>query len=235
MTAEAALPRVDVIVPVHNHAEYLPEAIESALAQEGADLDVLVIDDGSEDGSAEVARGFEPHVRVESQPRAGSGAARNRGVAASDGAFIAFLDADDRFAPGKLAAQLEAFAADPSLEAVFGHVREFVSPELDAEATRSVRAPSEPGPSHLASAMLIRRESFERVGPFATDLMLRQGVDWYARSRDAGLREAMLGEVVLERRLHATNSGLRESGKQDQYMLSAIRAALDRRRGQASP
>ncbi len=234
MNEAAGLPRVSVIIAVYNHAAYLAEAIESALAQEEAELEVWVIDDGSDDGSAEVARRYQPRVRVESQERAGCGAARNRGVAVSSGEFIAFLDADDRFTPGKLATQLEAFAADPSVDAVFGHVREFLSPELDAEAASSVRAPSQPGPSHLASAMLIRRASFERVGHFTPELMLRQGVDWYARSREAGLNEAMLGQVVLERRLHTTNSGLRQGG-QDQYMLSAIRAALERRRGQAPP
>ena len=223
---------VSVIIAVYNHANYLGEAIDSALTQEGVDPEIVVVDDGSDDGSADVARNFEPRVHIESQQRAGSGAARNHGVGVSSGEFIAFLDADDRFAPGKLAAQLERFFAEPAPDAVFGHVREFISPELDAEAAAAVRAPSEPGPSHLLGAMLIRREVFERVGPFSVDLKLRQGVDWYARAVDAGLRETMLDRVVLERRLHTTNSGLREAGTQDQYMLSAIRAALDRRRAQ---
>jgi hypothetical protein len=81
--------------------------------------------------------------------------------------------------------------------------------------------------------MLIRRESFARVGPFSEDVKVGVTVDWYARATEAGLRSAMLPEVVLERRLHLTNNGLRERDSRQQY-LHVLKAALDRRRAQAS-
>ena len=95
---------------------------------------------------------------------------------------------------------------------VFGHVREFLSPELDEETRASLRPPApEPMPWTAPNLMLIRRESFQRVGPFTTAVRVGVTVDWFARAAEAGLRYTILPEVVLERRLHTQNNGLRES------------------------
>lgn len=131
-------PLISVMIGVYNGAAYLGEAIDSVLAQDYRPLELIVVDDGSDDGSGDVARQY-PEVRCVSQERRGAGAARNAGVELAGGDFFAFLDADDRFTPGKLARQMEALAADPALEAVFGHVREFVSPELQEEQRQLIR------------------------------------------------------------------------------------------------
>jgi hypothetical protein len=112
---------------------------------------------------------------------------------------------------------------------VFGHVREFVSPELSTEARGAIRPPAAPSPWTAPNLMLIRRGSFDRVGPFATDLSIAETVDWYARATEAGLKELILPEIVLERRLHTSNSGLRERGAHADY-LKVIRASIARRR-----
>ena len=79
--------------------------------------------------------------------------------------------------------------------------------------------------------MLIRRGSFDRVGPFATELRVAETVDWYARAVEAGLKGIVLQEIVLERRLHPRNSGLRERDARSDY-LQVIRASMERRRRQ---
>ncbi len=220
------------MIGVYNGAAYLGEAIDSVLAQDYRPLELIVVDDGSDDGSGDVARQY-PEVRCVSQERRGAGAARNAGVELAGGDFFAFLDADDRFTPGKLARQMEALAADPALEAVFGHVREFVSPELQEEQRQLIRPPA-PGaqPWTAPNLMLIRRASFERVGPFSETLRIADTVDWFARAQEALLRSVVLPEVVLERRLHTQNSGLREHASRPEY-LQVIRAALERRRSAA--
>src|ERR1700759_16151 len=128
------------MIGVYNGAPYLGEAIESALAQDYDPLELIVVDDGSTDGSADVARTF-PQIRVVRQENAGNGAARNRAVEEASGQLYAFLDADDRFTPGKLRRQKAALDADPGLDMVFGHVREFLSPDLDEEVRASLRPP----------------------------------------------------------------------------------------------
>lgn len=223
------MPLISVMIGVYNAEPYLAEAIESVLAQDYEPLELVVVDDGSNDGSAEVAKSF-PQVNYFFQDNAGNGAARNRAVEAATGDLFAFVDADDRFTPGKLTLQKAALDADPALDMVFGHVREFLSPELDEETRSALRPPApEPMPWTAPNLMLIRRESFLRVGPFSTTFRVGVTVDWFARASEAGLRYAVLPEVVLERRLHTQNNGLRERGARTQY-LDVIRAAMERRR-----
>jgi hypothetical protein len=81
--------------------------------------------------------------------------------------------------------------------------------------------------------MLIRRAAFERVGPYSEELRVGVTVDWYARAQEAGLKTYMLPDVVLERRLHTQNNGLRERDSRSQY-VHVLKAALDRRRAAAA-
>lgn len=222
-------PLISVMIGAYNAAPYVGETIASVLAQDYEPLEVIVVDDGSDDGTAEIVRSFPP-VQYFFQPNAGNGAARNRAVEAAQGELFAFLDADDRFTPGKLTLQKNALDAEPEIDMVFGHVREFVSPELDEATRNSIRPPApEPMPWTAPNLMLIRRKSFERVGPFSTTLRVGVTVDWFARASEAGLRYKVLPEVVLERRLHTQNNGLRERDARSQY-LQVLRAAVERRR-----
>jgi glycosyltransferase involved in cell wall biosynthesis len=222
-------PLVSVMIGAYNAAPYLGEAIESALGQDYEPIELIVVDDGSTDGTADVARSF-AQVKVIQQENGGNGAARNRAVENASGELYAFLDADDRFTPGKLSLQKAALDADPDLDMVFGHVFEFFSPELDEVTRASLRPPAtEPMPWTAPNLMLIRRPSFERVGPFTTAVRVGVTVDWFARAQEAGLRHTILPEVVLERRLHTQNNGLRESASRSQY-LEVIRQAMERRR-----
>ena len=225
-------PLVSVMIGAYNAAPYLGEAIESVVGQDYEPLELIVVDDGSTDGTADVARSF-TQAKLIQQENGGNGAARNRAVENASGKLYAFLDADDRFTPGKLSLQKVALDADPGLDMVFGHVREFFSPELDEETRASLRPPApEAMPWTAPNLMLVRRESFERVGPFTTAVRVGVTVDWFARAQEAGLRHTILPEVVLERRLHTQNNGLRESASRSQY-LEVIRQAMERRRAAA--
>ena len=225
-------PLISVMIGAYNAEPYLGEAIESVFAQDYEPIELIVVDDGSTDGTADVARSF-AQVHVIQQENGGNGAARNRGVENAAGELYAFLDADDRFMPGKLTLQKAALDADPGLDIVFGRVREFLSPELDEETRASLRPPApEPMPWTAPNLMLVRRESFERVGPFTTAVRVGVTVDWFARAAEAGLRYSILPDVVLERRLHTQNNGLRESASRSQY-LEVIRQAMERRRAAA--
>jgi glycosyltransferase involved in cell wall biosynthesis len=217
------------MIGAYNAAPYLGEAIESALSQDYEPIELIVVDDGSTDETADVARSF-AQAKVIQQENGGNGAARNLAVENASGELYAFLDADDRFTPGKLSRQKAALDADPDLDMVFGHVHEFFSPELDEETRASLRPPA-PGPMPWTAPnlMLIRRGSFERVGPFSTAVRVGVTVDWFARAQEAGLRHTILPEVVLERRLHTQNNGLRERASRSQY-LDVIRQAMERRR-----
>ncbi|HNT56835.1 MAG TPA: glycosyltransferase family A protein [Syntrophales bacterium] len=219
---------VTVIIPVYNGRQYLPEAVESALGQTYRPVEVIVIDDGSTDNSLEVASRY-GSVRVYRQDHGGLGAARNAAMARATGLFLSFLDADDVWLPGKLDLQIRALEADPAVDMVFGHVEEFISPELDDGARRTLRCQEGPLPGVIAGTMVVRRSSCDRVGPFETGWQVGEFVDWYARAREKGLRSLILPEVVMRRRLHKSNMGVRLRDSRADY-ARILKAALDRRR-----
>lgn len=108
---------VSVIIPTYNRHELLKEALDSVLAQTPAPRQVIVVDDGSEDGSFEWLASLEmPGLRALHQPRQGPAAARNLGLQAAEGKYVAFLDSDDTWLPGKLAAQIEFLEQNPAFK-----------------------------------------------------------------------------------------------------------------------
>jgi len=107
--------RVSLIIATFNHARFLGAAIDSALAQTLGAVDVIVVDDGSTDDTPSVLARYAGRVRVLRQPNRGLAAARNAGLAAARGTYVAFLDADDVMAPTKLAAQLEMLERSPTI------------------------------------------------------------------------------------------------------------------------
>lgn len=226
-------PLVSVLIGVYNGAPYLGAAIDSILGQSYRPIEVIVVDDGSDDGSAELAQSYGNSVIYAYQENAGNGSARNHATRLATADLFAFMDADDLSASDRLALQWAALESDPELDVVYGHAREFVSPELTAEQQARVRAPQRgPAPWISVNLMLIKREAFQRVGPFSETLRVGVTVDWCARAVDAGLKTVMLPDVILERRLHLTNNGIRERAAKSQY-VSVVKAALDRRRARA--
>ena len=225
---------ISVIIPVWNGERHLGQAIESVLTQTYSSLELIVADDGSTDGSADVARGFGMRLQLVSQPHRGLAAARNAGVRRSRGVFIAHHDADDLMQPDSLALRLAAFEAEPDADIVSGHIMQFHSPETNEEFRRRFPCPAGPMPSYQATAMLIRRDSFMRVGWYDTHWPVGSDMEWFTRARDLGLRLVMIPEVVFRRRIHGGNQGItnREQGNQ---RLHILKAALDRRRAGKSP
>lgn len=224
-------PLVSVIIPVYNRDRYLAEAIESVLYQSYPAIELIVVDDGSSDRSAEVAQRY-PLTYVY-QSNQGISAARNAGVALAKGKFIAFLDSDDIWVMNKLSKQIEFFAADPDLEAAFGHAQQFYSPELDESLRQQIKCHAQPIPAYLATAMLIKHEAFLRIGPYDTNLRTSIDINWYILAIENKLRHLMLPDVVYYRRLHATNNGLVEHQHRNHF-LHLLKAKLDRQRAQQS-
>jgi len=220
---------VSVLIPVFNAAKYIGEALQSVYLQNWEPMEIIVVDDGSTDGSGEIAATF-PGVKVFRQANGGLSRARNSCMERAQGEWIAFLDADDRWLPRKLELQMAAFGSGDECDLVFSRVRQFVSPELSDAEKATIRIIEEVIPGYVAGALLARRSVYERIGPFREDIRLAEALDWLSRARALGLREKMLDEILLERRLHTSNTGLRERDSRRDY-LATIKAAMDRRRG----
>lgn len=217
---------VSVVIPVRNGEAYLREAIDSVLAQ-AVPVELIVADDGSADATPAIATSYGNRVIYLPGERRGAAAARNRGVAAATGQWLAFLDADDVWMPRKLEHQLMLLKnSDAAL--AFGWMQSFHSPELSQAKRRALPA-GKVLPGYSSGALLMGRVGFLSIGGFDERLASGDFIDWYARAQEAGCRPAMLGEVVLRRRLHGKNLGLTHGGQGRDY-ARVLKSALDRRR-----
>ena len=224
---------VTAAIPVRDGEAYLAEAIESVIAQSRPCEQLIVVDNDSTDRSAEIARGYGAAVEVVFEPRHGIGAARNAALRAARGSHIAFLDADDIWEPEKTALQLAAFKADPELQLVFGHVRQFVSPDLAAAQGAELNVPAEPQPGAYLGAMLAARAAIEAIGPWAEEVRVSDGLTFMLRAAELGLRQEMLPEVVTLRRVHGGNHSIRNRGERAEF-ARLLKGSIDRRREAAS-
>jgi glycosyltransferase involved in cell wall biosynthesis len=222
---------IDVVIPAFNAAAYLDEAIDSAVAQGGLVGRVIVVDDGSTDTTAAVAaRRGNPVELLQLARNGGGGRARNAGIAASSAPLVAFLDADDRWLEGKLAAQVQALAVAPQAAFALCRMRNFASPELPL-AERAELLASHPGEAEgwTPSALLVRREAFARIGVFAEDLRVGEAIDWFNRAKPLGY--VSTDTIGVERRLHRNNTTRRTAHDLRDY-LQVARRHLGRQRAE---
>jgi glycosyltransferase involved in cell wall biosynthesis len=221
---------VSVVIPAHNSQRYIVPTLDSILAQKHRPLEILVVDDGSSDSTAQTVRGYAPEVRLIEQEQRGHPAARNTGIRAASGEFLGFLDHDDLWSPDKLERQIASFERNAELDLVFGHIQNFFTPEMTLEDRGRLAVPLRPLPGLLQGAMLARRHSFDRVGMFSEARGTGDFLDWYGRAMLAGLNVEMLPETVVYRRIHANNYQRTHKHQQRDYLL-AVKDLLDRRRG----
>jgi len=224
------MPSVSIVVPVHNGAAYLAAAIRSVLRQEAGELEIIVVDDGSTDGSGDVARAFGDPVRVVRQEKGGPPVARNTGVALATGEYLGFLDADDVFTEAKLPSQLSRLEGDRTLDVVVGR-QQYQELNVEADGTRSF-APRAGQGGHLSvqlGCILMRRAVFDRVGPLDPMLTVCDDWDWFTRLRELGVPYRLHRDLVLLQRLHETNL-TRDREDAQRCLLLMNRRAITRRK-----
>lgn len=227
---------ISVVIPCFNAASYIGEALESVRAQQLEShriAEVIVIDDGSTDGSGDAARSTDGAVTLLTQSNAGISAARNSGIAAATSDWIAFLDADDLWPAHSLQSRATLLASRSDLAMVSGAISQFVSPDVPAEERDGIRLPVGAMSGRLAGALLVRREVFDVVGLFSPEYSLGETIDWVSRVESAGLRIGAVDTVVLRRRVHRNNSVQKTEQLKSDY-LSVLRASIKRRRDSAS-
>ncbi len=205
------MPKVTVVIPVYNGERFLGESIASVLAQSFHDYEILCVDDGSTDGSATLLKQYGERIRVVRQENAGQSAARNAGVKLARGQYIAFLDQDDLWYPSKIKSQVAILESEPDVVLVhcdFDRINE--RGDMLQQGAGLIERASALASSmgHLIgealifpSAMMIRKDVYERIGGFHHELQGFEDFDLIARLRQRG-RFVMVEERGMAYRMH---------------------------------
>lgn len=238
---------VTVVIPAYNAERHVEAAIESVLAQTARDIEIIVVDDGSMDGTAKVVQRYGPSVRNLRQENSGVAVARNRGISESRAKYVAFLDADDTWRPDKLEKQVEALRRRPEYRACH------TAYALVDDQLRPLGIGRSPRRSIILEDLILRgnvvgsicsvlcaRELFDAVGGF--DPALSQCADWDMWIRLGNLTDFLyLDEPLVTYRQHASNMSrnARLYEEDSIYLLdkafrsSALPEAVHRRKHQA--
>ncbi|MDQ7841234.1 MAG: glycosyltransferase [bacterium] len=229
------MPRVSVIITARNEEALIAEALGSVLAQSYRDFEVVVVDDGSDDRTTEVAEALsDPRVRVIRQPRIGRAAALNLAVAASSGEFLAPQDADDLWLPERLSRQVAFLDAHPEIALVGagvmirdarGRDRLYLRPTSD----RAIRLAMGWGNPIVHTAALIRRRAMEVVGPYADTLF--EDYELFIRIAESHLVANLPGVLVVVRKTRpGSRSRAVARGLAQREKLRLQRLAIERLR-----
>ncbi len=226
-------PLISCIIPVYNGQRFLAEALDSIFAQTYRPIEVIVVDDGSSDGTARVVSEYPQPIVYIHQTNQGSPRARNSGIGAAAGDFIAFLDADDLWHSQKLSVQMAKFDARVELDFCVSHIQNFWMPELANEEARLGDHPkTQPLPGYISGTLLAKRSTFEKVGLFSTELDHGDSLDWFLRARDKGTVGEVITDVLVNRRMHGENiSRLKQQQSRNEF-LTILKRSLDKRRSQ---
>lgn len=205
--------RVSVIIPIHNGEKYIAEAIESVLAQTYADVECLVVDDGSTDRTAQVVKRYGERVRYLYQDNAERSVARNNGLKSMTGEYVSFLDADDFLAPEKIADQVSFLTAHPELDAVYSKVKYFR--DNGERCFYSVRRAT-PSGDVLAELIytnfitihspLIRIRALQPTKGFNPSLKRYEDWDFFLRLAASGSLFGFIDQVHAFVRMHSGNT-----------------------------
>jgi len=224
-------PLISCIMPVCNGEKYILEALESVMAQSYPLTEVIVVDDGSTDGTEQIVRTFGDRVRYLGRENAGPTIARNTGIAAATGDVIAFIDSDDVWSSDRLAVQFADMVSEPPVEVSVCLIKNFFEPGFEPATEFERNHPKNgPMPGHLSTGMLVWKKTMERIGVFNPALSHGSSTDWFLRARKAGVKDRLVSEILVHRRIHGENLSMRNADRSRDQFLAIIKASLDRRR-----
>jgi glycosyltransferase involved in cell wall biosynthesis len=225
---------LSIIIPACNAEAFIKAAIESVLAQTYRPIELIVVDDGSKDRTAEIAGSFGPHLVCHRQANGGPPAARNQGLALAGGDYIGFLDADDVYEPDSCKFQIDKLRRHPGVEIVIGRLlrEELAGSPGDAMTFKPVATETQID-LHLG-VCIFRRRVFERVGLLDERLRHSDDWDWFMRARELGVVMLAHEEIVMRQRLHANNI-TRDRAANLHFLSVMLKRSLDRRRTESLP
>lgn len=218
---------VSVIIPVFNGGRYLTAAIDSVLAQTYRPVEVVVVDDGSTDNSADIARSYK-NIHYVYQQNQGVAIARNTGLDAARGDYIALLDADDTWPAHKLKTQVNFLIQHPLTGYTIARIRNVIESGVTypPQVMQHILREDQVG----LATIVARKEVFSSVGGFDPRFGVTEDFEWFTRAKDAGIPMAILSEVLLLRRIHEANISLVRFEEHAAKRLLIFKESIERKR-----
>ena len=220
-------PLVSVIIPVHNGERYLSFSIESVMNQSYRPIELIVINDGSSDGSERIIQKYK-HLTSLKQSNKGISAARNLGISKANGEYIAFLDADDLWLETKIEKQVRFLLKNPTSGIVickytgFFERKDTLPPWLNRELFKKERF------GYIPSCLLSRSKVIDKVGLFDENYQTGEDLDWLTRAKDGLQKIGKLDEILVQKRYHSHNISYRDF-EDRKHLLKIFRSSLQRK------
>lgn len=230
-----SLPSVSVVVPAHNREHLIADALASLQSQAEVDVDIIVVDDGSTDGTANRVRSISAadlRVRLIEIPHGGVTGARNAGVRVARGDFVTFLDSDDLCAPDRLSRQAGKLDRRPDVTAVVGHTCWFdkITPDFQRAGSMWYRR-TDP----VLSSAMFRRTIFDQFGMFDESLDYAEDMDFFFRLFEADVRILVEVEIATYYRMHSGNMTKNEAAMYKGLLRAYHKSIESRRRSGGRP
>lgn len=222
-------PLVSVIVPVYNGERFIREAIESILRQNYLPLEIIVVDDGSIDGTKEVIEAFGASVTYIPQDNQGPPAARNHGLRRARGEFIAFLDADDIWPDGRLTKMLQQFIEGRNIDVLVGLTQWVDTADRGIIKSGAFMTPISPAIAPMLGSAIFKKSIFDKVGVFNSEYRYADDQDWFIRSKEQRAVISIFNEVTVLARRHTSNI-TKDRGWGDVDIMKILKRSIDRRR-----
>ena len=221
-------PLVSVVIPVFNGEKYLRETIETVLEQDYKPIEILVIDDGSTDQSASIARSFS-EVHYSHHENQGNARARNKGVQLARGEWIALLDQDDLWAKQKIRRHVEFHLKYPELQYTISHFKMFLSPGMERPKWCREELLTQGHADFSPSSLVCRKDLFRIVGTFDPALKSSSDADWFFRAKDLKVPMTVIPEILVYRRVHKANQSMHVRQTHSE-LLKIIHHSIQRKR-----
>lgn len=219
-------PKISIILPVFNGEKNISKALNSVLNQTLKAYEIVVINDGSVDGTLEILKQFGNKITCIHQKNMGPNHARNAGIKASKGEYIAFIDDDDEMMPHALEHHNTCFSTYQNLGVSHGYVELRQTHSLSPDDHEKIE--SKTIPMLLLQCAMFKKVVFDKVGLFDKDLFLASDLDMFLRVKEAKIPFAFHEQVVAIHNRHQTNS-TGNKVKAQLYLLKAIKKAKERR------
>ncbi|MGA0332573.1 MAG: glycosyltransferase family 2 protein [Kiritimatiellia bacterium] len=216
--------QVSTIIPAYNAESFISDCLDRVLAQTEPSAECIVVNDGSTDRTRECVEPYLSRILYLEQDNQGISAARNLAIQHAKGRYLNLVDADDLIPVNRLEVMRSALESTGA-DLVFGHMQQFKD-----EAPTVL---SDPQPAVLPGGSMFPREVFDQVGPFDPDVKMAEFLDWLLKFRERNLRETVIPDVVLFRRIHSDNLGKRMKENRIAY-VRALKASMDRKRANSA-